>query len=80
MDTAFLTEFFLWMSVINFAILLWWFFLFSYKKEFIKKLHGIWFSLDDATFDSIHYKGMAYFKIGIFLFNLAPFLALVIIA
>jgi hypothetical protein len=30
-------------------------------------------------FDALHYAGMSVFKIGIILFNLAPFLALCIV-
>ena len=35
-----------------------------------------WFALPDASFDAIHYGGMAAYKIGILLFNLAPLAAL----
>lgn len=42
----------------------------------MRGLHGRWFHLSDNTFDTIHYSGMAVYKIGILLFNLAPLLAL----
>ena len=45
-------------------------------REWMRGLHGRWFKLPDATFDAIHYGGMAAYKIGIMLFNLAPLLAL----
>jgi hypothetical protein len=35
--------------------------------------------LSIEKFDAIHYAGMAYFKIGIFLFHLVPYLALRIV-
>jgi hypothetical protein len=43
------------------------------------RLHGRWFRLSEEHFDAIHYAGMAVYKIGVLLFNLAPYFALVII-
>lgn len=42
----------------------------------MRKLYGRWFKLPDASFDAIHYSGMAAYKIGILLFNVVPLLAL----
>jgi len=42
-------------------------------------VHGKWFTLSVEEFDAIHYKGMAFFKMGIVLLNLAPYLALRIV-
>tara|TARA_Y100000588_G_scaffold164035_1_gene178156 strand:+ start:14490 stop:14660 length:171 start_codon:yes stop_codon:yes gene_type:complete len=39
-------------------------------------IHGKWFRLSKERFDEIHYKSMAYFKLSIFLFNLATYFAL----
>ncbi|MGZ5055092.1 MAG: DUF6868 family protein [Methylobacter sp.] len=39
-------------------------------------LHNRWFSLSAETFDTIHYVGMALYKIGILLLNIAPLIAL----
>jgi hypothetical protein len=39
-------------------------------------MHGRWFKLSVGTFDAIHYAGLAVYKIGIVLFNLAPLVAL----
>lgn len=66
----------LWCAVINMGLLLWWFLLFVLAHDWIYRFHGKWFSLSTEKFDSIHYTGMALFKIGIFLFNLTPYLAL----
>jgi hypothetical protein len=40
---------------------------------------GKWFKLTVERFDAIHYAGMAFFKIGIFLLNIVPYLALRIV-
>ena len=42
--------------------------------------HGRWFQLSMDHFDALHYGGMALFKIGILLFNLVPYIALLSLA
>ena len=37
------------------------------------------FNVSVEAFNAIHYAGMALFKIGIFLFNLVPYWALLIV-
>lgn len=71
-----LRHFLLWSTILNYSILLIWFFAFIFARDFIKKLHGQWFNLSDQHFDTIHYLGMAIYKIGILLFNLVPLIAL----
>ena len=68
-----------WCAVINIGLLLWWFLMFALAHDFIYRLHGKWFKLTVERFDAIHYAGMAFFKIGIFLLNIVPYLALRIV-
>jgi hypothetical protein len=68
-----------WCSVINIGLLLWWFLLFALAHDFVYRIHGKWFKLTVERFDAIHYAGMAFFKIGIFLLNIVPYLALRIV-
>jgi hypothetical protein len=68
-----------WCSVINIGLLLWWFLMFALAHDFVYRLHGKWFKLTVERFDAIHYAGMAFFKIGIFLLNVVPYLALRIV-
>jgi hypothetical protein len=42
------------------------------------RMHSRWFRISEERFDAIHYAGMAAYKIGILLFNLAPLVALLI--
>lgn len=72
-------DFLLWCLVINYGILLAWFLAFRLGRTWIFRLHSRWFQLSEERFDAIHYMGMAAYKIGIFLFNLAPYIALVIV-
>jgi len=76
MNIAQLTDFLLYCALINYVILLIWFFVFIFAKNLMKKLHRQWFNLSDQNFDAIHYSAMAVYKIGILLLNLVPLIAL----
>ncbi len=71
-------QFLLWCTILNYAMLLLWFIFFMSARDFMMRLHGRWFKMTGEQFDAIHYAGMAFYKIGIFLFNLAPLVALCI--
>ena len=69
-----------WCTLINYAVLVVWFLFFLFVRDWMRKLHTRWFRLPAAHFDAIHYAGMGLYKLGIFLFNLVPYVALVIVA
>lgn len=69
-----------WCAVINYALLLLWFLVFSFAHDWIYRVHGKWFTVSVENFDAIHYAGMAFFKLCIFIFSLVPYLALRIVA
>jgi hypothetical protein len=68
-----------WCTLINYAVLLYWFAMLVLARDFIRRFHARWFSLPDEEFDFIHYGLMGIYKLGIILFNLAPYLALHIV-
>ena len=72
-------EFFLWCLILNMCLLMLWFLIITLGHSLIYRVHGKWFKMPEEKFYSTHYKGMMYFKISIFLFNLVPYLALLII-
>ncbi len=74
-----LFRFLLFSTLVNYAVLIVWFLSFVNARGWMRGLHGRWFKLPDATFDAIHYGGMAAYKIGILLFNLVPLLALLLL-
>ena len=80
MPGYFLLRFLLFSAIVNCAVLIAWFLAFVLAREWMRKVHGRWFKLPDATFDAIHYGGMAVYKIGILLFNLTPLLALYLLS
>ena len=76
MNIVWMKQFLLWNLLFNYAILLVWFGVFSWRHDWLLGLHRRWFHLTQAQFDAIHYAAMAVYKIGIVLFNLVPLLAL----
>ena len=68
-----------WSLVINWVALLWWLVFFILAHDWMYRFHVKWFKISVETFDTIHYAGMALFKVAIFLFVLAPYLALHIV-
>jgi hypothetical protein len=68
-----------WCTVINLVLLTSWWLLFTLANDWIHRVHGKWFNLSRENFDTIHYAGMAFFKIGILLLNLVPYLSLRIV-
>lgn len=72
-------DFLLYSLVINYLILLIWFGFFVNAHDFIYRMHSRWFNISMQTFDTIHYSGLAIYKIGIIMLNLVPLLALCLV-
>ncbi len=68
-----------WCTFINWIFLLWWLVFFIVAHDWMYRIHSKWFHISVDKFDTIHYSGMAFFKIAILLFNLVPYLALRIV-
>lgn len=79
MNTGFAQSFLLWCLIINYGVLLIWFLMFRIAHDWLFQFHGRWFRLTVERFDAIHYGAMAVYKIGILLFNLVPYVALLIV-
>jgi hypothetical protein len=71
-----LREVLLWSLVVNYGILVVWFAAFTLAHDLLYRVHSRWFTLSRETFDALHYGGMAVYKIGTLLLNLAPLVAL----
>lgn len=71
-----LHDFLLWNLAVNYIVLLLWFGVLTFAHDWVYRLHTRWFQLTPQTFDVLHYGGMAIYKIGVLLFNVAPLLAL----
>jgi len=68
-----------WCTIIDYALLLFWFVVFILAHDWLHRLHGRWFSMSEEKFDAVHYTLMGVFKLGIFLFNLVPYLSIRIV-
>ncbi|MDH4324795.1 MAG: hypothetical protein OEW90_11710 [Betaproteobacteria bacterium] len=68
-----------WCTDINYGVLVAWFLMYVFAHDWVRKLHTRWFRLPVAHFDAFHYAGMGLYKLGIFLVNLVPYLALLIV-
>jgi hypothetical protein len=80
MSIEILRSFFLWCTIINYGILLLWFFVFTLAYDWLFGFHSRWFPLSVQWFDAIHYAAMAAYKLGTILFSFVPFLALCIVS
>jgi len=69
----------LWCLIINFGILALWFLMFRFAHDWMFAVHGRWFQMTQGQFDAAHYAAMAFYKTGIILLNLVPYLALLIV-
>lgn len=74
-----LREFLGWCSVINIGIIFYWFLMISFAHDLVYRWHSKWFQLSTETFDTIHYAGITFLKLIVFVFNIVPYLVLVII-
>jgi len=79
MNMEAIRHFLAWCAVINYAILIIWCLLSLWMPAWVTMITKM-FGLADADFKSANYSGIMYYKLGIMLFNLAPYLALRIMA
>ena len=79
MDIAQIGRFFLWCALINYCFLIIWFLMFARARNWIFHVHSRWFKIRDDHFDDIHYAGMMIYKLAIFVFCVAPWLAILLV-
>jgi hypothetical protein len=76
MVTQGLTDFFMWCSLINSSLLLVWFAVFALAPDFVYRLQGRWFKGSKETFNHLMYSFLALFKLFVIMFNITPYVAL----
>ena len=79
MDLCHLRDFFMWCTIINFALLWFSYFICAVAGGFIYRMHTRWFPLPRETFNGIIYSLLGFYKIMVIFFNLVPFIVLWII-
>ena len=78
MDAEAARRFLGWCTLINFAILLWWWGWLALGGDFVYRVHRelLQVQLSRPAFDTIHYAGMSLYKLLVLVFNLVPYLVL----
>ena len=79
MSIKLLTEFFMWSTILNAGILAIATLLSLSAGDFAYNLHKRWFPMSRETFGIIYYCFLGLYKIFIIVFNLVPWLVLLII-
>ena len=65
-----------WCAIINMGLLIFWFLILVFAHDWVYRIHSKWFEIPVETFNSIHYAGMTFFKIAIFVLNVIPYFVL----
>ena len=79
MDIQILTRFFMWCTILNGAMLIISAVICMPAQEWVYGIHSKWFDIPREAFNIVLYSFMGLFKIMFFIFNLMPYLALLII-
>jgi len=79
MDIETLREFLGWCIVINFGVMTYWSIMFIVCPGWIYRMHKKWFPISRETFDIAIYSFLGLFKILVIVFNVVPYIALLII-
>ena len=79
MDIAVLRAFFMWCTILNFGFLWLLFLSCLFAGDWAYRMHSRWFPMPRETFNVVIYSFLGVYKIAIFVFNLVPWVALVIV-
>ncbi len=79
MDIQTLTGFFMWCTIINGALLVFWTMMCSLAPDLVYRTQHKWFPMPRETFNVVIYGFIGLFKMAFLLFNLVPYIALRIV-
>ena len=79
MNPQTLTSFFLWCTILNGGLLLLWTVMFLSAPDLVYRTQRRWFPLSQETFSVVMYCFLGLFKVLFLVFNVVPFLALLIV-
>jgi len=80
MDIQTLTAFFMWCTILNFALLVLSSLICVCAGDWVYRIHSKWFSISRETFNVVIYSFIALYKLLVFVFILIPYIALLIVA
>ena len=79
MDIKVLTAFFMWCTIINGALLVLWTTMCILAPDLIYRTQSKWFPIPRETISVVIYSFLGYFKILFLVFNVVPYVALLIV-
>ncbi len=79
MELDTLTRFFMWCTIINGGLLLLWSAIGVLAQDWVYRTQSRWFPIPRATFVVVFYCFLGLFKIGFLMFNLVPYIVLLIL-
>ena len=74
-----LTTFFMWCTIINLAIMIAWTIVLASAPNFMYRMQTKWFPMPQESFSVIVYSALALYRIVFVVFNLVPYVALLIV-
>jgi Family of unknown function (DUF6868) len=78
MDIQTLTTFFMWCTIIDGALLVFWSIICLFAPNFMYRMHSKFFPIPRETFNVVIYSFLGLFKIIFIVFNVIPYVALLI--
>ena len=79
MDIQTLTAFFMWCTIMNGALLVLWTTMCVFAPDLVYHTQSKWFPIPRDTFNVVIYSFLGLFKIVFLVFNLVPYVALLIV-
>ena len=79
MDIDTVRAFFMWCTVMNAALLVLSFLICALAGDWVYRMHSRWFSISREAFNVAIYSFIGVYKIFIVMFNLVPYVALLIL-
>jgi len=68
-----------WAAVLNYTVLSLWVLILVLAHDWVYAQHHRWFKVSVETFDATHYAAIVFYKLGVFMFLLGPYIVLKII-
>ena len=79
MDIQTLTTFFMWCTIINGGLLIFWTLACMFAPDLVYRTQNRWFPIPRETFNVVIYSFLGLFKIFYLVFNVVPYVVLLIV-
>ena len=79
MEFQSLGRFFVWCTILNGGILILWATFFMFAPDLVYRIQSKWFPISRETYNVIMYSFIGFFKVVFLVFNVVPYISLLII-